>query len=483
MLRARPDRLRGRAQAGPGDRSPCSAPDDAAPGHRDRRRQDPDPGARHRPEGRPADHPRAQGPDRRRRSAAPPGSDRRSRRRPWRDQVQQGLVGLGWSAKEADAPSRRSRPRPASPPDVARAAARRPPHAEQGLSVHEPNWTTRRPTTARPGDARRALDRRRGRRRRAGRRGGAAAPHPRRGRRPGRASATSSGWCSRRPARRGRAPDHVLLSGPPGLGKTTLAMIIAAEMSTPLRLTSGPAITHAGDLAAILSGLNDGDVLFVDEIHRMSRPAEEMLYLAMEDFRVDVVIGKGPGATAIPLEIPPFTLVGATTRAGLLPGPLRDRFGFTAPPGVLRGRRARPDRPPLRRAARRRRSTTTAPPRSPRARAARRASPTGCCAGSATTPRCAADGVVTRDVARGRAGAATRSTSSASTGSTAPCSTSLCRRFGGGPVGRLARWRSPSARSARRSRRSPSRSWSGRGSWRAPRAAGSPRPRPGTTSA
>lgn len=129
---------------------------------------------------------------------------------------------------------------------------------------------------------------------------------------------------------RGRTPDHVLLSGPPGLGKTTLAMIIAAEMSSPLRLTSGPAITHAGDLAAILSGLNEGDVLFVDEIHRMSRPAEEMLYMAMEDFRVDVIIGKGPGATAIPLEIPPFTLVGATTRAGLLPSPLRDRFGFTA---------------------------------------------------------------------------------------------------------------------------------------------------------
>ncbi|MGL5865648.1 MAG: Holliday junction branch migration DNA helicase RuvB [Dermatophilaceae bacterium] len=129
--------------------------------------------------------------------------------------------------------------------------------------------------------------------------------------------------------RRARPPDHVLLSGPPGLGKTTLAMIVAAELERPLRITSGPAIQHAGDLAAVLSSLDEGEVLFLDEIHRMSRSAEEMLYLAMEDFRVDVIVGKGPGATAIPLELPPFTVVGATTRAGLLPAPLRDRFGFT----------------------------------------------------------------------------------------------------------------------------------------------------------
>ena len=128
---------------------------------------------------------------------------------------------------------------------------------------------------------------------------------------------------------RERTADHVLLSGPPGLGKTTLSMIIAAEMNAPLRISSGPAIQHAGDLAAILSSLTEGEVLFLDEIHRMSRPAEEMLYMAMEDFRVDIIVGKGAGATAIPLELPPFTLVGATTRAGLLPGPLRDRFGFT----------------------------------------------------------------------------------------------------------------------------------------------------------
>ena len=131
-------------------------------------------------------------------------------------------------------------------------------------------------------------------------------------------------------AMQGRAPDHILLAGPPGLGKTTLAMIVAHESNRPLRMSSGPAIQHAGDLAALLSSLQPGEVLFIDEIHRMARSAEEMLYLAMEDFRIDIMVGKGAGATSVPLELAPFTLVGATTRSGLLPNPLRDRFGFTA---------------------------------------------------------------------------------------------------------------------------------------------------------
>jgi Holliday junction DNA helicase RuvB len=129
---------------------------------------------------------------------------------------------------------------------------------------------------------------------------------------------------------RGKSADHLLFSGPPGLGKTTLANIVASEMGAPIRITSGPAITHAGDLAAVLSSLTDGEILFIDEIHRIAKPAAELLYVAMEDFRVDVMIGKGPGATAIPLQLPQFTLIGATTRVGLLPNPLRDRFGFTA---------------------------------------------------------------------------------------------------------------------------------------------------------
>lgn len=125
-------------------------------------------------------------------------------------------------------------------------------------------------------------------------------------------------------------PDHILLAGPPGLGKTTLAMIVANELEVPIRITSGPAIQHAGDLASILSSLEPGEVLFVDEVHRLPRAAEELLYIAMEDLRVDVMVGKGPGASSIPLTLPRFTMIGATTREGMLPSPLRARFGFTA---------------------------------------------------------------------------------------------------------------------------------------------------------
>ena len=129
---------------------------------------------------------------------------------------------------------------------------------------------------------------------------------------------------------RGQAVDHVLLAGPPGLGKTSMAAIIAAEMGSRLQPTSGPSLERAGDLAAILTNLDDGDVLFIDEVHRLPRPVEEVLYPAMEDFQLDIVIGKGPAARSIRIDVPRFTLVGATTRTGMITGPLRDRFGFVA---------------------------------------------------------------------------------------------------------------------------------------------------------
>jgi Holliday junction DNA helicase RuvB len=130
--------------------------------------------------------------------------------------------------------------------------------------------------------------------------------------------------------RRGQAADHLLFAGPPGLGKTTLSGIVATEMGVGLHITSGPAVDRAGDLAAILTRLDEGDVLFIDEIHRLSRAVEEVLYPAMEDFQLDIVLGKGPAARSIRLDLPRFTLVGATTRTGLITGPLRDRFGLVA---------------------------------------------------------------------------------------------------------------------------------------------------------
>ena len=198
---------------------------------------------------------------------------------------------------------------------------------------------------------------------------------------------------------RGEAMDHVLFFGPPGLGKTTLAQIVAREMGVGFRGTSGPVIARAGDLAALLTNLEPHDVLFIDEIHRLNPVVEEVLYPAMEDRALDLIIGEGPSARSVRIDLPPFTLIGATTRQGLLTTPLRDRFGIPVRLELLHRARARAGGRARRTAARHRsRSRGRARDRPP-LRAAPRASPAACCAGCATSPMSTAATTVTAEVA------------------------------------------------------------------------------------
>ena len=217
-----------------------------------------------------------------------------------------------------------------------------------------------------------------------------AAPHARRVRRPARAQGAPRRSSSRRPAAGARPSTTSCSPARPGSARRRLAGIVAAEMGVGHPRHLGPGLERAGDLAAILTQLGEGDVLFIDEIHRLPRAVEEVLYPAMEDFQLDIVLGKGPAARSIRLDLPRFTLVGATTRTGLITGPLRDRFGLVARLDYYDAERARGHRHPGRRHPRRATSTPTAPARSPAGPGARPASPTACCAGCATSPRCGA---------------------------------------------------------------------------------------------
>ncbi len=187
--------------------------------------------------------------------------------------------------------------------------------------------------------------------------------------------------------RRNQPVDHLLFAGPPGLGKTSLAGIVAAELGVGFRITSGPVLARPGDLAALLTDLQVGDVLFIDEIHRLHRSVEEVLYPAMEDAKLDILIGKGPTARSIRLDLPRFTLIGATTRTGLVAAPLRDRFGFIGRLDLYAPVELQEIVDPIRPDPRRQSSTTRARPASANGPGARHGSPTACCGGSATSSR------------------------------------------------------------------------------------------------